>query len=51
MSYQTILVEIGEDFVGSITLNRPNHLNTFTTQLAEELNDALKALDRDPRCG
>jgi enoyl-CoA hydratase/carnithine racemase len=49
MSYQTILVEIGEDFVGSITLNRPNHLNTFTTQLAEELNDALKALDRDPK--
>ncbi|SMC23554.1 short chain enoyl-CoA hydratase [Desulfacinum hydrothermale DSM 13146] len=49
MAYQTILMEIGEDFVGSITLNRPDQLNTFTSQLAEELDEALKALDRDPK--
>ncbi|SMC54496.1 short chain enoyl-CoA hydratase [Desulfocicer vacuolatum DSM 3385] len=45
MDYETIVVEIGEDFVGQITLNRPGQLNTFTTSLATELNHALLDLD------
>jgi enoyl-CoA hydratase/carnithine racemase len=47
MDYQNLLVEIGEDFVASITLNRPQQFNTFTTPLATELDHALKALDAD----
>lgn len=45
MDYESIVVEIGEDFVGQITLNRPGQLNTFTTSLATELNQALLDLD------
>jgi enoyl-CoA hydratase/carnithine racemase len=45
MNYESIVVEIGEDFVGQITLNRPGQLNTFTTTLATELNHALLDLD------
>ncbi len=45
MNYESIVVEIGEDFVGKITLNRPGQLNTFTTSLATELTHALLDLD------
>jgi len=48
MSYEHILTEIDDRFVGHITLNRPDQLNTFNTQLAEDLYQALKALDNDP---
>ncbi|ROQ90829.1 enoyl-CoA hydratase-related protein [Desulfosoma caldarium] len=48
MTYETLLVEMGADYVATITLNRPNQLNTFTTPLAEELSRALKTLDADP---
>lgn len=47
MSYETLMVEIGDDLVAVITLNRPSQLNTFTTPLAAELDQALKALDGD----
>ncbi len=46
--YQQLLVDIGERYVGIITLNRPEQLNTFTTSLAGELTAALQALDGDP---
>jgi enoyl-CoA hydratase/carnithine racemase len=49
MQYENLIIEIGEDFVASITLNRPQQFNTFTTPLAAELNDALKVLDADSR--
>ena len=49
MSYEHILTEIDDRFVGHITLNRPEQLNTFTTPLAEELYQALLALDSDPQ--
>jgi enoyl-CoA hydratase/carnithine racemase len=49
MSYETIIVEIGEDFVAEITLNRPDHLNTFNVPLATELNRALQELDSEQR--
>jgi enoyl-CoA hydratase/carnithine racemase len=45
MSYENIIVEIGEDFVAEITLNRPRNLNTFNIPLARELNQALQELD------
>src|SRR5512136_2611567 len=45
MDYENLIVEIGEDYVASITLNRPQKFNTFNTPLAAELDEALKALD------
>ena len=33
MSYENIIVEIGDDFVAEITLNRPSSLNTFNIPL------------------
>jgi enoyl-CoA hydratase/carnithine racemase len=46
MSYKTIIVD-KKDRVGIVTLNRPAELNTFNTQLAQELNTALRELDGD----
>ena len=46
MSYTTISVE-KKDYIGRITLNRPEAKNTFTVPLARELNAALEALDDD----
>jgi enoyl-CoA hydratase/carnithine racemase len=44
--YETI--ETGRDgYVGRITLDRPESLNTFSTQLALDLDAALLALDED----
>ncbi|MFB6233366.1 MAG: enoyl-CoA hydratase/isomerase family protein [Haloarculaceae archaeon] len=34
-----------EGYVGTITLDRPERMNTFSTQLAVDLDDALHALD------
>lgn len=48
MAYETILLEI-RDCVGILSLNRPQKFNTFSSQLARELNDALRELDRDER--
>lgn len=50
MAYQNLLVEVGDDFVAAITLNRPESLNTFTSETARELHDALWELEREPRC-
>lgn len=47
MRYESIIVEVGDDFVGSITLNRPQQFNTFNTPFATELDHALQALDAD----
>ena len=49
MHYETIIVEIGEDYVAQITFNRPKSLNTFNVPLATELNQALMELDADDR--
>ncbi len=49
MTYDTLKVNVGEDFVAELTLNRPGQLNTFTTPMAEELNAALGELDADDR--
>lgn len=44
MTYNTILIE-QQGYVGIITLNRPEQLNTFSTEMARELNQALVELD------
>ncbi|MFP4629899.1 MAG: enoyl-CoA hydratase/isomerase family protein [Desulfohalobiaceae bacterium] len=49
MAYQNLSLHIGEDYVGSITLQRPEQLNTLNTAMARELNQALQELDQDPR--
>ena len=46
MSYQAITLEKKER-VGVITLNRPEKFNTFSTPLAQELNESLRRLDKD----
>lgn len=46
MDYETIIVE-RKGAVGFITLNRPDQLNTFTTTLAEKLNNALDEMEKD----
>lgn len=47
MTFETIIVDIGDDYVSEITLNRPDSLNTFNTTLAEELDRALNELDEN----
>src|SRR4030043_1127712 len=47
MSFKTVLIE-KKNKIGMITLNRPQKFNTFNTQMAEELNTALRQLDEDP---
>jgi enoyl-CoA hydratase/carnithine racemase len=49
MAYTHLIVEVGDRFVGTITLNRPEQLNTFNSLLAEELHQALTAMDAEPR--
>lgn len=45
MVFETVLVENTEKkHVGIITLNRPEQLNTFTSQMAGELHAALLAI-------
>jgi len=46
MSFETILIE-KKDKMAIITLNRPQKFNTFSTQMAEELNAALRRLGED----
>lgn len=47
MGYETLLVEVSEDHIGTITLNRPEAMNTFTTTAAMELHQALREMEDD----
>ncbi len=47
MNYETLLVEVGDDFVATITLNRPESWNAFNTTMATELDLAFRELDAD----
>lgn len=48
MSYETVLVEKTDNgWIGTITLNRPEALNTFNEALARDLGQALLDLDED----
>lgn len=49
MTYETLLVETSDNHVGTLTLNRPESLNTFNSQMAAELDLALEELDADPK--
>jgi 2-(1,2-epoxy-1,2-dihydrophenyl)acetyl-CoA isomerase len=51
MGYETILVD-KKDNIARITLNRPSALNALNDQMGEELNSALKEVEKDPetRC-
>jgi len=51
MAYETILTEL-KDGVFTITLNRPDKLNSFNDKMFVELTDAIKQVERDPsaRC-
>ena len=42
MTYETILLDV-KDEVATITLNRPERLNAWSTEMAAELSDALTA--------
>ncbi|WP_265110829.1 enoyl-CoA hydratase/isomerase family protein [Halosolutus halophilus] len=45
---QWTTIEINRDgHVGHITLSRPEAMNTFSTGLAQDLNEALRTLDRE----
>jgi enoyl-CoA hydratase/carnithine racemase len=46
MSFETVILE-KKDQVGIITLNRPQKFNTFSTQMAQELNSALLQMESD----
>lgn len=45
---EVVTMKVLDSHLGEITLNRPDQLNTFTTQLASELTAALHAVDADP---
>ena len=47
MKFEKVIVEVSEKFVAEVTLNRPDHLNTFDSTMAGELYEALLALDGD----
>ena len=46
--YGTILYEVDEDKVATITLNRPDALNSFDRQMCFEIADAWKRIKDDP---
>ncbi len=48
MPYENLIVEIGDDRVATVTLNRPEQLNTFSWELAQELQQVLEELDGAP---
>jgi enoyl-CoA hydratase/carnithine racemase len=47
MSYETILFEQGEDKVATITINRPEALNSFTRKMCEEFREVWERIRSD----
>lgn len=47
MAYETILYEVAESRVATITLNRPDRLNAFSKQMALELSDVWERAKQD----
>ena len=45
-NYETVLYEV-RDQVATVTLNRPEHLNAWTSRLGAELGDAMAEADED----
>ncbi len=48
MEYQDIIYSV-EEHIATITLNRPETLNAFTTNMLDEWVDAIEAAKRDPK--
>jgi len=48
MKFEQVIVETMERHVATLTLNRPDSMNTFSTRMAAELKEALCELDADP---
>ena len=48
MPYETVRCEVDESIL-TITLNRPDKLNTFTTQMLHEMIDAFDRADKTMR--
>ena len=46
MPYETVRCEVDE-LILTITLNRPDKLNAFTTQMLHEMIDAFDRADKD----
>lgn len=49
MEYRNLLLEVDDDFIGTITLNQPEKMNTFTSEMAAELQAALLEMEADQR--
>ncbi len=49
MENETILTEVSDKYVGTITLNRPTQLNTLNTPMAVAFHKALIDMDADAR--
>jgi 2-(1,2-epoxy-1,2-dihydrophenyl)acetyl-CoA isomerase len=47
MDYKNILFDISEG-VATITMNRPEKLNAYTTEMGDEVTHAFRAVQRDP---
>lgn len=47
MAYEKVIIETTDNHVAILTLNSPESMNTFSSQMAEELNQALLELDEN----
>ncbi|MGY8737592.1 MAG: enoyl-CoA hydratase-related protein, partial [bacterium] len=47
MEYQDILFDL-DDGIATITMNRPEKLNAYTTDMGEEVTHAFRETQRDP---
>lgn len=47
MKYQTLLYEVDSQHVATITLNRPQAMNSFTAQMLREFDDVWEQVKRD----
>ena len=45
--YETVLVEVADDGVATLTFNRPEAMNAFTPTMDREFHEAMWALDAD----
>lgn len=45
MSYETIIFDVSAEGVATLTLSRPDRLNSFTVQMHEEVREALDRLE------
>jgi enoyl-CoA hydratase/carnithine racemase len=49
MAYETILLEVHEDHVATVTINRPEAMNSWTNQMCAEFADLWKRIKLDER--